>query len=160
MLKSYFHLGLFLHHHQCDVPFRMHYVLQGCHSPHSFLLHDVPFRMHHVLQRCHSLLVFLLHDMPFRMHHVLQGCHLLLVQTHPSFRTYDMEIFCTLMEKHFHTIFNTYFKHKRKNTITCCSNVPSLVVHPCSLIWTPNVTIANHHVLCVSRIPPQTKEPK
>jgi hypothetical protein len=80
-------------------------------------------------------------------------------QTHPSFRTYDMEIFCTLMEKHFHTIFNTYFKHKRRNTITCCSNVPSLVVHPCSLIWTLNVTIANHHVLCVSRISPQTKEP-
>ena len=81
-------------------------------------------------------------------------------QTHPSFRTYDMEIFCTLMEKHFHTIFNTYFKHKRRNTITCCSNVPSLVVHPCSFIWTPKVTIANCHVLCLSRIPSRTKEHK
>jgi hypothetical protein len=50
-------------------------VLQGCHSPCSFLLCDVPFRMHHVLQGCHSLLAFLLCEVPFRMHHMLQGCH-------------------------------------------------------------------------------------
>ena len=46
-------LGLFLPHHQCDVPFRTHYVLQGCHLPLVFLLCDVSFRMHHVLQGCH-----------------------------------------------------------------------------------------------------------
>jgi hypothetical protein len=32
--------------------------------------------------------------------------------THPSFLIHDMEIFCTLMKKHFHTIFNTYLKQK------------------------------------------------
>ena len=62
------------HHPQSDVPFKMHYVLQGCHSPCLLPLRDVPFGMHHVLQGCHSLTCISLRDVPFRMHHVLQGC--------------------------------------------------------------------------------------
>jgi hypothetical protein len=40
------------------------------------------------------------------------------------------------------------------------SFLPSLVVHPCALIWTPNVTFVNRCVLWVCHAPSWTNVPK
>jgi hypothetical protein len=93
--KGATHLFLFL---LCDVPFRTHYVLQGCHSPLSIFLaqhalQDTPRAPRVPLtslcfscMTCPSgrttcskgatrLFPFFLCNVPFKTHHVLQGCH-------------------------------------------------------------------------------------